>query len=323
VILLLVASWNAQGQQQPVALRGTLSYNERPITEAAVFLQSLRNESCATLFRTADVRDDSRALKRLEHCIHDEGSTMVDSQGQYRLSPKKTGWYVLHFLWDIQPKPAQPCSFTVNTWTAGFEGKKDLTGKYDAMAQGAPVFFSGTGDVFQDFDYRGPSDRPISTQARISIPGVVGVLELEVGPTAWQSKVRDDGNEVQLYAMGRPDNLLLSAFLQRVPFVASPEQCRLNWWPRTATSAPMEREGLREFEKQGIAMVDYIVPRFRGNEVRQKSVHAYLGNGDICAEVHLSKVQFVSENQKLFDDVISTVQLIPNEVATPVSASSH
>jgi tetratricopeptide (TPR) repeat protein len=58
--------------------------------------------------------------------------------------------------------------------------------------------------------------------------------------------------------------------------------------------------------------VEYVVPEFRGIPVRQKSLHAYLGSGDLCAEVHLSKDQFVPEDQKLFDDVVATVQLLPD-----------
>ena len=77
----------------------------------------------------------------------------------------------------------------------------------------------------------------------------------------------------------------------------------------TEKSAPMKREQLRQYEKGGIAVVDYFVPEFRGNAIRQRTIHAYLGGSDLCAEVHLSKEQFVPDDEKLFDDVLGTVQL--------------
>jgi tetratricopeptide (TPR) repeat protein len=141
------------------------------------------------------------------------------------------------------------------------------------------------------------------------------VLEIDVGPTTWEARVRPDGKETQLQAMHRTDNLVITAFLQKVKFPASAEKCRAEWWPMTAKSTPMKREELRQSEREGIAVVEYIIPDFRGNPVHQKSLHAYLGSRDLCAEVHLSKVQFVTEDQKLFDDALSTVRLLPDESA--------
>ncbi len=151
------------------------------------------------------------------------------------------------------------------------------------------------------------------SKARISIPGVPGVLELDVGPTAWEAHVRPDGKETELRAMGRADNLLISAFLQRVKFDASSEKCRAEWWAMTAKSSPLKRKDLRQSENDRIAVVEYVIPEFGGQQIRQKVVHAYLGARDLCAEIHLSKIQFVSEEQKMFDDVLTTVRLLPAE----------
>jgi len=75
------------------------------------------------------------------------------------------------------------------------------------------------------------------------------------------------------------------------------------------------REELSQSERNGVAVVEYIVPEFQRLPIRQKTMHAYLGTGDLCAEVHLSKVQFVAEDQKLFDDLLSTIRLLPDESA--------
>ena len=152
-------------------------------------------------------------------------------------------------------------------------------------------------------------------KAQISIPKVTGVLELDVGPTKWEAVVRRDGKETQLRAMDRVDHLFITAFLQKVRFVASAEKCRAEWWPRTEKSARIKREELRQSERESIAVVEFIIPEFRGAAVRQKVIHAYLGSGKLCAEVHLSKVQFVPEDQKLFNDVLATVRLLPDESA--------
>jgi hypothetical protein len=64
--------------------------------------------------------------------------------------------------------------------------------------------------------------------------------------------------------------------------------------------------------KDGIARVEYVVPEFKGIKVRQKTIHAYLGAGDLCAEVHLSKAGFEPGDQSLFEEILSTAKLLPD-----------
>lgn len=154
--------------------------------------------------------------------------------------------------------------------------------------------------------------------AMIAVPGIKGALKVDVGPTAWDQAVRSDGKEVRLTAMDRADHLLISAFLQQVPFPASAERCRSEWWPLTK-KAKVPRADLDEsIIKNGIARVEFIIPEYEGAKVRQKNVHGYVGSGDLCAEVHLSKVQYRPEDQRLFEEVLATVRLLPEE--PPVAA---
>ena len=167
------------------------------------------------------------------------------------------------------------------------------------------------------------AEKIAGNMARISVPGTKGVLEINVGFTDWDTQVRDDGLETKLEAMHRRDDLLISAFIQKVNFPASAESCRHDWWPKTKKSVPFKRDDLRETEvKDGIARVEFILHKFRDQQIEQKNVHAYLGGGQVCAEVHLSIVQFKPGDQQLFEDVLSTVRLLPDaasEDSHPVS----
>jgi hypothetical protein len=155
-----------------------------------------------------------------------------------------------------------------------------------------------------------------SNPVQMAIPGVKGVLELDVGPTTPETRVRPDGKEVQLRAFGRPDKLDITAFLQRVTFPASAEKCRDEWWPGTK-KGPFQRDNLQETAlKDGIARVEFVVPEFKGIKVRQKNLHAYLGGGDLCAEIHLSKIEFNPEDQRLFEDFLASVKLLPDALST-------
>lgn len=160
-----------------------------------------------------------------------------------------------------------------------------------------------------------------SNLVEMAIPGVRGVLEFDAGPTAVQTRVRPDGKEVQLRAFDRADKLDITAFLQQVDFSASAEKCRSEWWSGTK-QGPFQRDDLQEkVVKDGIARVEFIVPEFQGMKVRQKNVHAYLGSSDLCAEIHLTKVEFKTDDQKLFEDFLASVKLLPD--ASPSAGQSQ
>jgi len=148
-------------------------------------------------------------------------------------------------------------------------------------------------------------------KAHISVPGVSGTLEFDPGRTAWESRVRSDGKETQLQAMGRADHLLVTAFLQQVKFAASPERCRDEWWTKTEKGdrSRWKLEDMQKSTQEGMTRVEFIIPEAQGLPVRMKNVHAYLGARDLCAEIHISKVRFAPEDQKLFDEVLATARL--------------
>ena len=64
-----------------------------------------------------------------------------------------------------------------------------------------------------------------------------------------------------------------------------------------------------------------MISEYNGAAVRQKNVHAYLGSRDLCAEVRMAKMLFNPGDQKLFDDVISTVRLLPDEAGSAAEAN--
>lgn len=153
---------------------------------------------------------------------------------------------------------------------------------------------------------------------RMTIPGVQGALDLSVGPTGWQTRVRDDGIETQMRAMSRPDHLEISAFLQKVDFVASAEKCREEWWSGTEKgykSHGFKMEHMNKTSDGTMARVEFLVPEFQGKKINQHSLHAYLGSSNLCAEIHLSKIDFSPDDQKLFEAVLITARLSPGEGA--------
>jgi hypothetical protein len=165
------------------------------------------------------------------------------------------------------------------------------------------------------------AQQPNSGKARISVPGVQGVLELDAGPTSWRASAQNDRKLTRLEIAPRSDRLQVSAFLWQVGFPATPEKCKDESW-REILKQQVKRDNLQENNAGQTARVEYTIPEYNGAAVRQKNVHAYLGSRDLCAEVRVAKMLFNAGDQKLFDDVLSSVRLLPDEAGSAGEAKS-
>ena len=152
--------------------------------------------------------------------------------------------------------------------------------------------------------------------ARIAVPDVKGVLELNVGPTTWKTTLQNDGKLIRLDAAPRADRVQVTAFLWQVGFAANPADCK-NEAARTMNQTQVKRANVQESTSGQMARVEYMIPEYNGAPVNQKNVDAYLGARDLCAGVHVAKLLFVPSDQKLLDDVLNSVRLLPDESASP------
>jgi hypothetical protein len=157
------------------------------------------------------------------------------------------------------------------------------------------------------------AQQPQTGKTTLSIPGVKGVLQLDVGPTTWKITPQTDRKLVKLDTAPRPDRLQVTAFLWQVGFPASADRCRDELWRSTMNQVQVKRENLQQTDVGQTARVEYMIPEYNGAPVRQKNVHEYLGSRDLCAEVRVAKILFTPADQKLFDDVLNSVQLLPDE----------
>ena len=340
--LLLLAAVTGKAENT-LNVHGTLSDNGKPFPDGLVVLQRLKDEKCARLFATSDLT--AKDVRKLESCTQDLPWVHTDAKGNYSYERLAPGWYNIRFLWLLSspPQSKQELMCGGTDWIFSFHPEKDKTGKYNGYAQGRAFELRKSKEI--DFDYE-PKDysgadclnalsgaRPqagASNKVQVYYPGVKGVLELDPGPTAWQLEFRPQDNETWLTAMERPDTLYVTAFLQKVEFTATPETCRFARWRRVEKhlrDGKFKLVSVQYSSKDGMALVHDTVQNSHGEIVEHGDTHAYLGSRNLCAEVHISKEQFTPEDQKLFDEVLATVKLLPEQEhgaeAQPRAAVPH
>jgi tetratricopeptide (TPR) repeat protein len=148
-------------------------------------------------------------------------------------------------------------------------------------------------------------------KARVEVPGVKGVLEIDVGPTPWNLDFLPEDKWTMLQARQRPDHLSISALLRQVTFAATAESCRNELWPKLKESGGDRIVNPQQSMQGGFARVDYTLNGSEGGPSHH--LLAYLGSRDLCAEIHLSKAGFVPADQNAFEQVLASVRLLPDE----------
>lgn len=167
--------------------------------------------------------------------------------------------------------------------------------------------------------------QPPTGTARVEVPGVKGVLEIDVGASPWHLDFLPEDKWTMLQAHQRPDHISISALLRQVTFAATPESCKNELWPKLKDTISTRISNLQENMQGGFARVEYT---FNGSD-NTVSHHliAYLGSRDLCSEIHLSKAGFVAADQNAFEQVLSSVRLLPDQsgfqaAGQPESSSS-
>lgn len=159
LITIAVSQENLQGGSDtaaPIAnaiISGQVSDLKGSVTDARIILQSFQDEKCAKLFLSKKYSEEN--AKKLQSCSHELPPTTSDKEGRYQFTNIPAGWYALLVLWNMNEKPnAAMAIFQKGEFIINYSEDKDTSGRYDAMAQSRPFYFSGTESLFKDFDYR-------------------------------------------------------------------------------------------------------------------------------------------------------------------------
>lgn len=159
--------------------------------------------------------------------------------------------------------------------------------------------------------------RPRQTEEEASFPrpyelrlprqdwGVVLDIPGYVVRTA-QTRPNQEGR--MMSAENEKTGMLLSIFLEREPQAIDARACRDRYW-RRALQSPSPKTAIRSSETDTMALGQHVVEEVGGVRLRQKHVNAYMGVGDVCIDLHLSKVQYTDQDEPQFAAVLKSMRV--------------
>lgn len=117
-----------------------------------------------------------------------------------------------------------------------------------------------------------------------------------------EAKLDPNGNFIS--CRGGGNDIIMLCYFEYAPVEGDAAACR-NYYMEKSKEAPMKVSGLRAYELGEMAVFEYLVKEYKGEQVNQMNVHAYLARNGYCAEVHLSRSNY---NTKAYDDLIKVLE---------------
>jgi hypothetical protein len=64
-------------------------------------------------------------------------------------------------------------------------------------------------------------------------------------------------------------------------------------------------------KSSGMTILEFTIPEFQGVPVQQRNLFSCIPRDDVYVDIHLSKVAFKAQDEKLFDDVLGAARFVP------------
>lgn len=150
----------------------------------------------------------------------------------------------------------------------------------------------------------------------MTLPNMTWALEIETDGFEVQGlDTASSGEGMRLMAGNEKTGVFMTVFLEKAESDGDKKVCRDFYWSQ-AKQSPVEKSDLTMSETETFAKVSYLVKEFQGQELNQKNVNAYLSESGYWVDIHLSKVNYTPEDDRLFDGVLKGVEVNKNYVPT-------
>ena len=130
-------------------ISGSLSDSGGPITNAAVYLNRLKDKPCMRLFESRQ-KPSEKTLQKIRACVTDIGPIRPDSRGVYTFTNLSPGYYALVVSWHTEEEFKRPAlAFRKGDFVVSyFKGAR-----YNTVATSKVFYFSGAEEMVKDFDF--------------------------------------------------------------------------------------------------------------------------------------------------------------------------
>lgn len=144
---------------------------------------------------------------------------------------------------------------------------------------------------------------------KLSLPGKNWALEIALPFfDIRQDQVSPDGQARNLLATMDQQGIIVTVMIGPAPPKGSSEELRDRAAARLKTETTIKEDDLKVSEYKQMPTLEYTVKEFKGTEVQQKHLNAYLFKDGVWINIHFSKMQFKAGEEHLFYQILDSVK---------------
>ncbi len=166
----------------------------------------------------------------------------------------------------------------------------------------------GSMEVPPDFPAAG-MEPSVTALRKLTFPGRTWSLIVDLpGFEFTRRQTRDDGKGIMVVGENPQTHVLIEIFIKEAVREGDQLACRKYYWKKLRRKGG-EKSDVRLSEREGMALVEYLIEEARGFRVNQKNVNAYLSHDGTWIGVYLSKLGFRESEWSLFDEVLQSIRI--------------
>ena len=136
-----------------------------------------------------------------------------------------------------------------------------------------------------------------------------------------QKQMRNDGRGAYYHLVDGKQNLNLSMYIEPVKDCQDSRSCRDLVW-KLGNPEWGKPENVVRNEIGDVSVLELMVPKFQGMDVRQQNVYAEFVVDGFWVDMHISKVLYKPEEHQLFERIIKAVKFEPKNQKLTLSQLS-
>jgi hypothetical protein len=142
----------------------------------------------------------------------------------------------------------------------------------------------------------------------LSVPDKPAAMQIDILHLKTEKNaLTPNGTSRKLFASG--GSWVLSANVSPSTRTLDAKGLREYAWSGLRTG-PFETRDLRRYEIGNVAILEYMIDSFKGQNVHQKNVFAYIVSGDQWFDLHISKVLYDPGDEKFMKSMLDSIKLI-------------
>ena len=155
---------------------------------------------------------------------------------------------------------------------------------------------------------QGPKGAP---KVGITLASEPWILAFDAKDFAVKTNELQPDGRAYLIAENQKTDVTLSVYLEKVSGAATETDCDSSQKQRLGEKVDYKREMVVTKKSAGMTIVEFTIPEIQGVPIQQRNLFACLPKDDVYADIHLSKVTFKPQDEKLFNDILDSAHFVP------------